>query len=62
MQAARERKSVAAVIRERITKPKESKNTARLLRELRIVSKKIEKQAKGLNLTKALIENRYEHI
>ena len=62
MKAARERKSVAAIIRERLAGKKtfQKKNTKKLLRELREFRKKMGKEHPGLNLSKALIEMRYE--
>ncbi len=60
MKAARERKSVAAVIREKLVlgnKPQKADNVLEMLKSL---GKDIAKENKGLNLTKGLIEMRYE--
>ena len=61
MKAARERKSVASIIREKLSENKKSasKNDA-LLERMKQFSKKITKDNRGLNLTKSLIEMRYE--
>lgn len=63
MQAAQERKSVASVIREKLAikeKRVSKKKAAKLLRELDTVAKQIAKQNKGVNLSQALIDMRYE--
>jgi len=66
MKAARQRKSVAAVIREKIGKSKggtitrQKKRAAILLRRLDKFRERTAKENKGINLTKALIEMRYE--
>ena len=57
--AARERKSVAAVIREKLTIDTKVKNTS-ILRMMKKLGKEIEEDSRGLNLTKKLIEMRYE--
>lgn len=63
MQAARERKSVAAVIREKIAKnksAKKKKDTKAFFKELDRLAKRTAEENKGINLTKAVIEMRYE--
>ena len=66
MKAARQRKSVAAVIREKIVEPqfntadRRKKRAAILLRKLDKFRERTAKENKGINLTKALIEMRYE--
>ena len=59
LKAAKERKSVAAVIREKLVdnKPKDQSD---VLGKLKKLGAKIAKENKGLNLTKGLIEMRYE--
>ncbi len=59
MQAARERKSVAAVIREKLSSNQQGKSQD-LLQSIKNFGRKIAKKQKGLNLTKAVIEMRYE--
>ena len=59
IKAAKERKSVAAVIRERLTINTKVKNTS-ILQMMKKLGKEIEEDSKGLNLTKELIEMRYE--
>lgn len=62
MEAARKRQSVAALVRDRLTKtsrPKRAKG-AKLLREFEKLARENAKRLKGVNLTKALIEMRYE--
>jgi len=66
MKAAKERKSVAAVIRERIVESEidkvnsRKKSAAALLRELEKLAEINAKENKGINMTKAVIEMRYE--
>ncbi|MBI3955539.1 hypothetical protein HY338_03775 [Candidatus Gottesmanbacteria bacterium] len=62
MQAARERKSVAEIMREKlIPKKKPQKiNVKKFLKELKKLAAENRKQNPKLNLTKALIEMRYE--
>lgn len=61
MKAAKERKSIAAVIREKLTEDKKSENNAdKLLGRMKQLSKRLTKDNPGLNLTKNLIEMRYE--
>jgi len=66
MKAARQRKSVAAVIREKISESEKKslirskKRAAILLRKLDKFRERTAKENKGINLTKALIEMRYE--
>ena len=62
MKAARERKSVAAIIREKLSDKDEvgirAKNN--ILEEIEKFGHEMAIKHKGLNLTKALIEMRYE--
>lgn len=62
MEAARRRKSVAAVVRERVTKkkPKVKKNVEKLMQEIKRVAKENAKYIKGKSLSELLIEMRYE--
>lgn len=62
LKAARERKSVAAVIREKLSSEKRlnDESVKKILARARKVGEKIAKQNPGLNLSKALIETRYE--
>jgi len=66
MKAARERKSVAAVIRERIiespidTVTRREKRADILLRKLKKLAALNAKESKGINFTKELIKMRYE--
>ena len=59
IKAAKERKSVAAVIREKLTIDTKVKN-ASILQMMKKLGKEIEEDSKGLNLTKELIKMRYE--
>lgn len=59
LKAAKERKSVAAVIREKLLDTKQ-KDQIDLLKRMKELGEKIAKENKGLNLTKGLIEMRYE--
>ena len=59
IKAAKERKSVAAVIREKLTIGTKVKNTS-ILQMMKKLGKEIEEDSKGLNLTKELIKMRYE--
>ncbi|MEK7577832.1 MAG: hypothetical protein AAB492_04435 [Patescibacteria group bacterium] len=59
MIAAQQRKSVAEIIRERLTK--DQKQTAEdVLESVDKIGKKIAQKYKNINLTKALIDMRYE--
>lgn len=65
MQAARERKSVAHIIRDRITdrksvKTKKKKDVTTFFRRLDRLAKQITKENKGINFTQGLIDMRYE--
>lgn len=62
MQAARQRKSVAAVMREKLApeKKRSKQSINALMKEFDRVAKVIAKQNKGISLSKALIEARYE--
>ena len=65
MQAARERTSVAQIIRDRITDKKSAKKKKKndedaFFQRLDKVAKKMAKENKGINLTQALIDMRYE--
>lgn len=63
-EAARRRKSVAAVVREKVTKKKVSSPKSAYVKakmhELEKLARETARQNPGLNLTKALIEMRYE--
>ncbi len=61
-EAARRRKSVAAVVREKVEKKKVIKkiDVEAKMRELDKLARETARQNPGLNLTKALIEMRYE--
>lgn len=62
MKAARERKSVAAVIRAQllIKDRKKVKNNKVLLGRLEVFREKMARKNKGINLTQAVIDARYE--
>lgn len=62
MEAAKKRKSVAALVREKVSGKKKITKASHknLLREMDKIAEELAKQNKGLNLTKALIEMRYE--
>lgn len=62
IKAAKERKSVAAVIREKLlpSAVARKKRTEKLLKELESIQKRMAKENKGIDLSKALIEMRYE--
>ena len=62
MQAARQRRSVAALMREKlIPEKKRSKRSIQaLMKEFDRVAKVIANQNRGISLSKALIEARYE--
>lgn len=66
MKAAKERRSVASVIREKIFKSDTDKETTGkkradiLLRRLKRLAALNAKENKGINMTKAVIEMRYE--
>ena len=61
MKAARERKSIAAVIREKLQAEENSgKSSISLLDKMQKLGETIAKENPGLNLTKGLIEMRYE--
>lgn len=62
IQAARRRKSMASLIREKLDskKPVKRKKNNLLLDEFRRVAEIIEKENRGIDLTKKLIEMRYE--
>jgi len=59
IKAAKERKSVAAVIREKLAISTKVKNSS-ILQRMKKLGKEIEEDSKGLNLTKELIKMRYE--
>ena len=61
IKAAKERKSVAAVIREKLVEDKKPDDTKRkeLLQKIETFSRKISKKSPDLNLTKAVIDARY---
>lgn len=63
MEAARTRKSVAAIIRERVAKkekPSEKKHIDKMMSDLETFAKQMKRYTKGKSLSKALIEMRYE--
>lgn len=65
LEAARKRKSVATLIRDKVKKSKkrvirDKVDIAAELRELNNLAKNIAKENKGISLSKALIEMRYE--
>ena len=66
LKAARDRKSVAAVIRERIVNAdtyrvtKHKKRVSTLLRELEKLAEVNARENKGINFTKEIIKMRYE--
>lgn len=66
MKAALERKSVASVIREKIVEAngkgvtRDRKRADALLLKLKRLAARNAKESKGINMTKALIEMRYE--
>ena len=66
MKAARERKSVAAIIRERLVDQKKDKKesqnlqTQKILKQMEQLGKRLAKENPGANFAKGLIEMRYE--
>ena len=62
VEAARRRLSVAKVVRERVAVPGVARTVdpKKTLQQLDIVARKIAQQNPGRNLTKALIDMRYE--
>ena len=62
MKAAKERKSLADVIRERLgaKKTNTADNASRLLKRMKKLGEDIARENKGINFTKGLIEMRYE--
>lgn len=62
MKAARERKSVAAVIRAQllIKEGRKAKKNKDLLRRLDVFREEMARKNKGINLTQAVIDARYE--
>ncbi len=64
MEAVRKRKSVAALIREKVfsegKKSSQSRSAEKLLKELDKLAKKNAKQNPGISFSKKLIEMRYE--
>lgn len=62
MKAAKERKSLADVIRERLGTKKANTpdNANKIMERMRKLGEDIARENKGLNLTKGLIEMRYE--
>lgn len=60
LKAAHERKSVAAVIREKLAHHSKQKNSQDIREMFVELGNKIAKEDKKLNLTKNLIEMRYE--
>jgi len=62
MKAAKERKSLADVIREKLGAKKENNadSAKKILERMHKLGQDIARENKGLNLTKGLIEMRYE--
>ncbi len=62
MKAAKQRKSVAAVIREKLTEghPIANPNAKELLDRMHSLAEKVSKENKGINMTQGLINMRYE--
>lgn len=62
IEAARRRKSIAAIIREKVATKGTTRKVAvnKILSEMKRVARTNEKYMKGVNLTKALIEMRSE--
>ena len=66
MKAARERKSIAAVIREKLSSHEKDREktqetrTKKILKQMMEVRKRIAKENPGIDFAKALIEMRYE--
>lgn len=62
MKAARERKSVAAVIREKLSEEKKGDEKKRkdLLQRMEKLAQRIAKKSPGLNFTEGIIKMRYE--
>lgn len=62
MKAARERKSLAVVIREKLgaKKANTAGNVKKILERMQKLGEEIAKENKGINFTKGLIEMRYE--
>jgi len=62
LEAARQRRSVADIVRERVTKKNTpgKKSLNRLMKELDRLATETARQNKGIDFTKGLIEMRYE--
>ena len=65
MEAAKKRKSVAALVRESLSKARKQKasrrnNTAKLIREFNKIAKENSRQNPGISFSEKLIEMRYE--
>ena len=62
MQAAHERKSVAAVVRDRLAPQKKSQKASatQIMKKLDKLAKEVAKQNKGINFTQGIIDMRYE--
>ena len=60
MEAAQERKSVAAIIRKRLSSERRKLEKGELLRRLDNFGNKMAKQHPGLDLSKVVIDSRYE--
>lgn len=62
LEAAKERKSVAAVVREKVAnkKPQKKVDSKKFMQRLEKLAKETRRQNPHLNLTQALIEMRYE--
>lgn len=62
IKAAKERKSVAAVIRERLVSDPENriKKRENLVKQMQVLGKKIAKKNPGINFSQGIIDMRYE--
>ncbi|OGM19913.1 hypothetical protein A2714_04215 [Candidatus Woesebacteria bacterium RIFCSPHIGHO2_01_FULL_38_9] len=62
IEAAKRRTSIAALVREKISTNKPSKKVGvnKIMKEINTVAKEVAKQNPELDLTKALIQMRYE--
>lgn len=62
MEAARRRTSVAALVREKVTKERRPKkrNTAQFMKDLDKFAKQMARESKGISFSEGLIKMRYE--
>ena len=60
MDAAKNRKSVAAVVRDRLGAKKQKQDKKDLWKRINVFAKKMSKKYPGMDLGKKLIEMRYE--